>query len=309
MRSIRVFFTENCNADCPNCLNKAFRSENKFIDIEKYEKICKYFMENNVAGIKIMGGEPTLHPEFEHLLEISQKHFKRVSLFTNGISKKILHFKPRENDGVSYNFRFYKFLSKEKFLLDYSGYRSLEVLINSTTNVQELLQEILNITKDVEDKISVMLTLDCTSPIFKEREQTLPIFEEIYLKLCSAGVTVGIDHSLPVCYVYDTKVPIYHRGSICDTECAGLIDSSCNLLYCNQHHKELIPLFSGNRIIPFKILENYLSMVYNHQQVYVLQKICKDCILYGELCNGGCFVASDINTRYDILQNTNLPLL
>lgn len=309
MKSVRVFFTENCNADCPSCLNKKFRTKDKFMDIEKYVSLCKYFNENNVVGIKIMGGEPTLHPDFEYLLEISQKYFQRVSLFTNGMSTKILNFKPRDNDGINYNFKFSNFFSKEKFLLNYPGYRSLEVLVCSTTNATKIIEEIRKIHKETEGKISVMLTLDCTSQIFKERESTLPILEEVYLKLSSEGVIVGIDHSLPLCYVYDTKVPIYRKGSFCDTECAGLIDSSCNLLYCNQHHKQLIPLFSGNKIIPFKILENHLSMEYSRQQACVLLKICRNCIFYGELCNGGCFVSSDLNTREDILKNTNFPLL
>ena len=40
--------------------------------VDKYEILCKYFKENGVTLLKIMGGEPTIHPEFLSLYKIAQ---------------------------------------------------------------------------------------------------------------------------------------------------------------------------------------------------------------------------------------------
>ena len=309
MRSVRILLTEDCNANCSNCLNQSFRAKDKYINVSKFSKLCKYFQENDVLGVKIMGGEPTIHPEFEQLINIAQENFKRVSVFTNAITDRITIFHPREEDGISYNFRFRKHISKEKLLLQYPGYRALEILVDDKTCPNQILEESLSFLKYYYNRVSVMLTLDCTNGIFKKRSQTLPILEKIYLSLISEGITVGLDHAIPVCYIYGSKIPVYGKGVFCDTGCAGLVDSSCNLRYCNQHNSVLINLFSEGKIIPFQIFENHLNYVYFQKQIEVMDKICKECICYGKICNGGCFIGNNFDSREDILENTNLPVI
>jgi len=308
MNSVRIFFTEECNAKCPNCLNKTFRRDKLYIDKAKYILLCDYLSRNNIKGVKIMGGEPSLHPDFEELLSVSQHYFQRVSVFTNGIADAIEKFKPRKEDGISYNFRFNKELTKSKLLLSHLGYRSLEVLVERNSNIEELSNQIQSVNALAPDRMTVMLTLDCTNAIFKEREEVLPKFESLFTKLQQDGVNVRIDHSLPICYVYGTKIPIYAKGSLCDTDCAGLIDSDFNLRYCNQHSEILVNLFSDERIIPFRIFENHLNSVFYRNQAYVLEKLCKNCLFFNNMCNGGCFVASKLNKKEDIISNTNLPV-
>lgn len=44
-------------------------------------------------------------------------------------------------------------------------------------------------------------------------------------------------------------------------------------------------------------------------QTKLLDKLCVDCTLYNEYCNGGCFAGMDNIKRDDILNNTNFPII
>lgn len=101
MNSIRILITDKCNASCANCLNKTFRTESRFIDLSLFKVIAQYFKDNKVYRIRLMGGEPTIHPKFGEIAKFSQKIFYRVTVFTNGLSQHLLDFSPRENDGIN----------------------------------------------------------------------------------------------------------------------------------------------------------------------------------------------------------------
>lgn len=309
MKSIRVFLTEQCNANCHNCINKTSRGSS-FMDVEKFQLMCQYFAKNNIKGIRIMGGEPTLHPNFNLLIQIAQEHFEMVSIFTNAINNKIQTISLREKDGINYNFRFYSYLSSDKLLLDQPGYRALEVLISVDGDIEAIFNNIQKIVSDHVSKFIVLLTLDCTSNLFENRDILIQKFEHLYQLCNNWGIKVSLDHSIPVCFIYGSKIPIFEKGAMCNTNCAGLIDSNFNLRFCNQHSNILISLFSEDgRIIPFPIIENNINLVYYQNQITALTKICKDCVFFNKICNGGCYITNDRVTREDIIQNTELPLM
>ena len=182
--NIRIYITESCNAKCPNCFNRTNRSDNS-MDIDVFEKICIYFQNNGITNIKIMGGEPTIHPDFRQITKIAQRHFKTVSIFTNAINDGILNFSPRDTDSVIYNFKFAKILNREKLLLDSDGRRSLEIQISSTTNIHKLKEDISRIIEICggTDVLNPCLTLDCTENIFEYRQTIVDKYEDIW-KFC-----------------------------------------------------------------------------------------------------------------------------
>lgn len=309
MRSVRVFLTEKCNANCPHCINKNKRGSS-LMDVKRFRKMCQYFQNNHVEGIKIMGGEPTIHPQFDEMLRISQQFFKRVSVFTNAINDALLLFKPRKMDGINYNFIFFQTLSKHKFLLQYPGYRALEIIIQKDTDEDSLLKNIFSVTKGKEKRFSVLLTMDCTENIFQYRDILIQKFEKIFLACKRKGFKVSLDHSIPVCFIYGTKIPIFRHGAFCDLSCAGLIDADFNLRFCNQHPQKLINIFAENgEILPFQIIENHLKYTHLQNQINAMNKICLDCPLFDRSCNGGCFITQKAITKKSILQKTSLPTI
>ena len=126
--NIRFYITEACNAKCPNCFNKENRNET-YMDVDRFEELCLYFSKNGGTQIKIMGGEPTIHPNFEEIMRIAQLRFPVVSLFTNALSSNLLKFKPRAEDIITYNFKFRRRLNNENMFLDLPGVRNLEIQV------------------------------------------------------------------------------------------------------------------------------------------------------------------------------------
>ena len=291
--NIRVYITESCNAKCDNCFNR-FDRKNASMDIEHFELICDFFSRNNVSNIKIMGGEPTIHPNFDVFMNIAQRYFESVSLFTNGISDQIYKFFPRDNDSIIYNFRFSKaYINTEKLLLDKPGRRSLEIQITSKTNIEKLEGQLREIDKDIKHRLNPCLTLDCTEDIFEYRSLLVEKYEYIWNLCKKLGMIVGQDHLIPFCFIKGSHIPIPRAGAKCELCCAGLIDSHYNIKYCNQFSTTLGNLFEDHCIIHFNKYEKLLKMKRNELLEVNQNKGCERCPYWHIICNGGCFVAKE----------------
>lgn len=174
IKHIRFYITENCNAKCNNCFNSSNRT-NAEMTITNFSQLCAYFKYNGIKHLKIMGGEPTIHPYFLDFINIAQKNFDEITIFTNAINDSISSINLRENDKIVYNFKFAKVINSKKLLVAQLGKRALEVQILKNLNVDVTKNNILRIFK-LFPKIEVYLTLDCTINIFSERDSVIPIY-------------------------------------------------------------------------------------------------------------------------------------
>lgn len=305
---IRVYITENCNSKCSNCFNANTRS-NATMSVSRFREICYFFKSNGITAIKIMGGEPTIHPYFEEIMNIAQNSFQNVFLFTNAINKSILNFSPRETDAIIYNFRFGKLLTKEKLLLDQPGRRSLEIQVSLSTNIDVIFKEVLRVSTNCENRINPCLTFDCTENIFKNRQLLIEKYLKLWKQLEEADFIVGQDHLAPLCFIYGSNIRIPSSGCVCKEGCSGLIDASYNIRFCNQYSKPLGNLYRDSSLISFEEYQKLLSEEYKSLQSIVLNKLCNSCPFYDQYCNGGCFMAKDFIDTNSILDNTALQLL
>lgn len=86
-----IAITNYCNLKCSYCFaDDMIHEPNKNMLIEDYIKILKYLVEkNNVTYLGIIGGEPTLHPNFIEILcesnQCANRNNIQFTLFTNGI--------------------------------------------------------------------------------------------------------------------------------------------------------------------------------------------------------------------------------
>jgi uncharacterized radical SAM superfamily Fe-S cluster-containing enzyme len=81
-----IEITDYCNLECPVCIVDNHDSVN--ISQEDYKGIIDRLIisEGTLDTITLSGGEPTGHPEFLKLLDISDRpEIKRISIVTNGI--------------------------------------------------------------------------------------------------------------------------------------------------------------------------------------------------------------------------------
>ena len=309
LHGVRMWVTEGCNASCHFCMNAKGRSHAQ-IDIEKFIKLCLYFRQNGFDRIAIMGGEPTIHPNFLRIMETAQHYFPTVYLFTNALlCSELQKYEPRESDAIVYNFNFSSSLEPQKLLLDKLGERVLDVVIDKDTNVQCLCKDILRVASFNYEKIKIQLVINNCLNIFKYKDLIISKVNELYNSLdVEPRINKVLECNAPMCFTIGASLPPFKQITICEPR-SVLIDGNCNLRFCNLYSDPLINMFNGSGIIPFAIVENQIELAYYKSRVACLEKICKQCVFYNRKCNGKCLVGQDIVSREDITSTTSLPWL
>lgn len=85
-----VHIAEHCNLNCKYCNHFSPLAKPQFLEIEEYvrdiKKLSELFHEE-MQQIKIMGGEPLLHPQIVDFLKITRKYCPKgkIKILTNGI--------------------------------------------------------------------------------------------------------------------------------------------------------------------------------------------------------------------------------
>ena len=83
--------TSKCNLRCPTCQyvlkDPGFFENSDFISIEDFKNILAQY-KKFITNLTLTGGEATLHPELERLIDFSNDLGLKVSLISNGILVK-----------------------------------------------------------------------------------------------------------------------------------------------------------------------------------------------------------------------------
>lgn len=85
-----IHLVEHCNLKCQSCDNFSSLAEEEFIDPEWFKKQMNRMHEitgDQIYSIRLLGGEPLLHPHINDLLKIAREAFPSsyLLLTTNGI--------------------------------------------------------------------------------------------------------------------------------------------------------------------------------------------------------------------------------
>lgn len=106
---LETHLVHHCNLNCVGCSHfSPLVDEKWFADIDSYEKDIERISEFSfpLKVIKLMGGEPLLHPEIISFFEVTRRHLKetKIILVTNGIllsSKEDKFWRACHDNGVS----------------------------------------------------------------------------------------------------------------------------------------------------------------------------------------------------------------
>lgn len=85
-----VQLVEHCNLNCKCCSHFSPLCKEEFLDVNEYERDCERLsklFDKEANFIRLMGGEPLLHPQIEKFLYITRRNFPNciIDLDTNGI--------------------------------------------------------------------------------------------------------------------------------------------------------------------------------------------------------------------------------
>jgi len=90
LTTVVISLAEHCNLRCVGCDHFAPIAEETFMDPGAFERDMRrlaYLAGDTVGTIKLMGGEPLLHPDKETFFAIAREQFprSRIEVVTNGI--------------------------------------------------------------------------------------------------------------------------------------------------------------------------------------------------------------------------------
>ena len=74
-----IELTSSCSHDCFGCGNVFEKKSHKNIDLQFLESFIPK-LKNTVFDIRLTGGEPTLHPQFEEILELLDSSLASIPL-------------------------------------------------------------------------------------------------------------------------------------------------------------------------------------------------------------------------------------
>ncbi len=98
-----------CNQACNFCFagDADANLAERFISMEQYERCLDYLDRSGIEQVRLLGGEPGLHPRFPELVERASRRAKTVLVFTNGLMPEraiaALEALPPERCGVVLN--------------------------------------------------------------------------------------------------------------------------------------------------------------------------------------------------------------
>ncbi|MBX3056318.1 MAG: radical SAM protein [Anaerolineae bacterium] len=79
-----------CNLNCPYCFAAAYMSRENgaarpFITIDAFQQRLDFLERSHISQVRLIGGEPTLHPQFTTLVELARQRGFTILVFTHGL--------------------------------------------------------------------------------------------------------------------------------------------------------------------------------------------------------------------------------
>ncbi|MCP4216183.1 MAG: radical SAM protein [bacterium] len=92
---MNLIITDVCNRNCAYCFAKSklnletetvpVQQKDRYISMENFLVYLDFLEKSNDKKLKLLGGEPTLHPLFTQLLDTALERGPEITIFTNGM--------------------------------------------------------------------------------------------------------------------------------------------------------------------------------------------------------------------------------
>ena len=86
---MNVMINTYCNLKCPYCFAEdvmCAKTTSNQMSLEDFKLVLAFHKQNNMRVVRLIGGEPTLHPQFKEFVNliVQDDFFEGVHIFTNG---------------------------------------------------------------------------------------------------------------------------------------------------------------------------------------------------------------------------------
>lgn len=303
-----ICITSVCNRQCPYCFNQEPRHPPSFMKLDDFKRSIAFLDRSPIDQVRILGGEPTLHPDFKEIIRLAKNTRKKILLFSNGlISDEIIEllteFSP-ENLTVIVNVTPFnnekdEVLNKQRQVIKRLGPRaSLGFNIFKPDVSFEILIDLIE-SCDVQRRIRLGLALPCLDGKNESlHPRQYPWVGEKIVRFAVQGADLAIILSFDCGFVpcmfgedglealKDAKADIgWHCNPILD------IDTSGRVLHCFPLagiYSE--PLSDGSDADALR--EKFIEQSQHFRRAGIYRD-CSLCDLkHTEVCPGGCLSAA-----------------
>lgn len=247
---MNILFNNYCNLKCPYCFANG---EMQQLPINLSEENLKWFIEflkrSNIDTVSVLGGEPTLHPDFINYLNIIKESNMGLFLFTNGtfnddIRAAIMNLAQNVKVGMLVNFNNSN-ISGEKVFTIINNIHALKqnnVAVGLGINIyqeNQPLEELFLVCERLDVKAlrwAITIPNYHTTDVESYFRKLIPTACELAIWAKEKGVELNYDcNSIPLCLLSKEEIEIIQPKY----RCSGFaIDISPNLeiIKCFSNH-------------------------------------------------------------------------
>ena len=148
--SLQFAITDNCNLNCEFCSNKK-REGNEFT-FEEIKNILNVFKRLGARSVEFTGGEPTLHPQINEIINYAKSLDYSIGIKSNGVDihKRLTYGSMGKLTWLRISLNSLDYVDPDKLVLSYiSDFTDLgfSYVYTDKSNI-----DILNVLKEFKDK-------------------------------------------------------------------------------------------------------------------------------------------------------------
>lgn len=304
-----------CNLHCKWCYNQ--EKQHRLLKFELFVKFYEDIIKNNITSIALIGGEPTIHPQFVEILRKLEK--QEVHLFTNAIRfsekdfcKDVCKQENLKDITISikgFNEKTFKEFSNEisfsEFCSAIGNIREKEKLIRVNYNCTEILSQ--SILSDFVQFLRYYrlheIVLHDIRPYATESGEVIKgnsseALQYIAQELEKAGIVSYIRLNQPFCRYDSNFLEQFLNSKRVMSTCAvkkqqGIfVDSDLNIILCNELRHIVMGSYQKDFWDYKNMIEVYrkqdIISLYNKLAGCPMQK-CIKCDMW-EKCGGSCIL-------------------
>jgi hypothetical protein len=85
-----LVISNTCNLSCSYCFARGYldggqMNSAKYLSLAEFEKRLDFLDDSGIEDVRLIGGEPTLHPHFNDLVDRARIRGKHIVIFSNGL--------------------------------------------------------------------------------------------------------------------------------------------------------------------------------------------------------------------------------
>lgn len=313
MKQVYIILTKKCNLNCIFCIRDYSQNINYSVDLKNIQDILVEIKENFPnTNIILSGGEPTLHKEFDLILERTCEIFNNVTINTNGTTDFFqtdffVNFIKRFSIKIQFSLDGESTLHNElrgknnyektlKNIIFCSSFSNIKIQVASTISDKRFLKDFNKVYDDISNisnlkwdikRVSYSGNASIEDYQYLNNDIWNSIVDEIKLIDFKNIINIYKTFDFNFLDTLDNKVINSFSKQIVKNCGSGLekiyIYPNMDVLSCTCY--ESYP--SGN------LLENNLNEILTSKRHLIVQNqiidnsVCNNC-KYKILCNGGC---------------------